>query len=367
MRVAIRVDASLQIGTGHVMRCLTLAEELTDGGAEVVFICRKLKGNLAAVIKNKGYKVFLLTTDKNKQSQTISQKYISHKNWLETSWQEDAKQTSHILCQKFSYDWLVVDHYALDSQWEGLLKKCVNKIAVIDDLADRPHDCDLLLDQNLYQSMGSRYAGLLPGSCKQLLGPSYALLRNEFKQARLELKAKGDVAHRVLVFFGGVDIYNMTAMAIEALLRIKSHHLAVDVVVGVSNPHKVEIERYCKSMNGFYYYEQVDHMAELMLSADFAVGAGGSTNWERMCLGLPSILVSIAKNQQEVLENMHRLNLCNYLGTYKDVTTEYLQIAIQGMLENPLLIKKMRDLALNLMRKKEESLSQYILGWQDGE
>jgi UDP-2,4-diacetamido-2,4,6-trideoxy-beta-L-altropyranose hydrolase len=195
MRVAIRTDASSDIGTGHVMRCLALAEELKDKTAEVLFICREMPGHLADYIKEKGFLVSLLQSSENREILITDIGALPHANWLGTTWEQDTQETYQILNKKPFWDWLIVDHYALDVRWDKSQRSFVNNIMVIDDLADRQHDCDILLDQNLYEGMELRYQELVPGTCKQLIGPKYALLRREFRKTRLRRRERdGSVA-----------------------------------------------------------------------------------------------------------------------------------------------------------------------------
>ena len=212
-------------------------------------------------------------------------KDLAHAAWLGVPWQQDATETLAALGET-QPAWLIVDHYALDLRWESILRPRVGKIMVIDDLADRPHDCELLLDQNLYQDMETRYDPLVPATCAKLLGPKYALLRPEFAQARKNLRQRDGQVMRILVFFGGVDPTNETAKAIHALASIADRQFAVDVVVGSGNPHKQQIENLCAEHEGFHYHCQVDNMAELMAAADLAIGAGGDGDVGAVCCGV---------------------------------------------------------------------------------
>jgi UDP-2,4-diacetamido-2,4,6-trideoxy-beta-L-altropyranose hydrolase len=191
-----------------------------------------------------------------------------------------------------------VDHYALDTRWESELRRTVRRILVIDDLADRMHNCDVLLDQNLYEEMDTRYTGKVPAHCQLLLGPRYALLREEFSRLRQQVKPRTGTDRRVLVFFGGVDAENYTSPAIEALVNISIPNLHVDVVIGTQHPDRHQVESECTA-RGFAFHVQTSQMAELMVAANLAIGAGGSTSWERCCLGLPSLVFAVADNQEQ--------------------------------------------------------------------
>ena len=308
MKDCFRVDASIQMGSGHVMRCLCLGEALKKQGADVLFISRALPGNLNDLVRQKGFALEELEFIPNQ----FNKNKLSHASWLGESWDRDASQTIEILKKMGSFDWLVMDHYALDIHWQFLVRPYINKLMVIDDLADRSHDCDLLLDQNLIPDLKTRYQQLVPQTCKQLLGPQYALLREEFRIARETLEERDGYVRRILVYFGAVDPLQLTLKAMDSIRALNKAALIVDVVVGKANPLSEAIKNRC-SVYGFYFYEQMDNMALLMAQADLAIGAGGTTTWERCCLGLPSIVSVVAENQREsvaCLEDKKLILLC---------------------------------------------------------
>jgi UDP-2,4-diacetamido-2,4,6-trideoxy-beta-L-altropyranose hydrolase len=290
MQVAIRVDASAEIGSGHLMRCLTLANTLSARGAAVRFICRDLPVNWQALIRASGHQLAPLTGAPAREDDGLA-----HSHWLRATQAQDAAESAAVLSDAH-WDWLVVDHYALDARWETALRSVARQLLVIDDLADRSHDCDLLLDQNLYSDMDARYAGKVPASCRVLLGPRYALLRPEFLEMRGRRSRSGAVG-RVLISFGGVDARNFTAAAIEAVAALRGTELQADVVIGAQHPHRGEVEAACAAQ-GFACHVQTERMAELMLAADLAIGAGGGAAWERCCLGLPALVLCAADNQR---------------------------------------------------------------------
>lgn len=291
MNVAFRVDASSKIGTGHLMRCLTLADALKQRGANCRFVSRHLPDHLRSMLVAKGHEFTHLDSVQN----DMALDELAHAHWLGVSQAQDAADSIQALSDKV-LDWLIVDHYALDSRWESMLRQIAKRILVIDDIADRQHDCDVLLDQNLYSDMNSRYGGKVPSHCKLLLGPRYALLRDEFRQLREHVKPRTGQVKRVLVFFGGMDTDNYTARAIEALASIGSHDVDVDVVIGAQHPYRERIEVVCAEQR-FVCHVQTSRMAELMALADVAIGAGGSATWERCCLGLPTLTLCVAGNQ----------------------------------------------------------------------
>lgn len=335
MKVFIRADASLEIGSGHVMRCLTLAGALRGGGADVGFICRELAGNLCARIADMGFEVLRLpaAAPTGEAADTPP-----HARWLGTDWETDAAQTTRMLGAGPMADWLVVDHYALDRRWEGAMCTAAARIMALDDLADRPHDCDLLLDQNFVRHPDTRYSGLIPLRCRQLLGPTYALLRPEFAAARRRSgKRTGEVA-RILVFFGASDLDNVTLKALRGLGLLDRREIRVDVVLGVNNPHRAEVRSFAAAMPQVFCHDYVNDMAELMTAADLYIGAAGTTTWERCCLGLPSLVITVAPNQALAIRGLEQAGATRVLGEGARLSAEDIMHAIQAVLATPAVL-----------------------------
>jgi UDP-2,4-diacetamido-2,4,6-trideoxy-beta-L-altropyranose hydrolase len=291
--IAFRTDASDKIGTGHFMRCLTLADGLKQRGAQIRFVNRHLSEHLRNMLVIKGHEFALLDSVQN----DVPLDELAHAHWLAVSQEQDAADSVRALSDR-TWDWLIVDHYALDFRWESMLRQTAKKIMVIDDLADRQHDCDVLLDQNFYADMQTRYASKVPPHCELLMGPRYALLRDEFRQLREQVKPSNGSVKRILVFFGGVDAYNYTGRAIATLSEINVSDLHIDVVIGAQHLCLEQIKAVC-TQHGFICHIQTDRMAELMAAADLAIGAGGTAIWERCCLGLPTLVFCTADNQQK--------------------------------------------------------------------
>jgi len=300
-RVAIRVDASADMGSGHFMRCLALADGLQRRGARVRFISRGLPAHLQGSVRAHGHE--FVSIDGVAQPPDD----LAHSAWLGTSQAADAAQTAAAMRDQ-RWSWLVVDHYALDARWESALRGAAARIFAIDDLADRSHDCDLLLDQNLYADMQTRYAGKVPAAAQLLLGPRHALLRAEFGSLRERAAPRSGPVRRVLIAFGGMDSRNFTACAVAAMSRLAAPHLQVDVVIGASHPRRAEIEATCAAQ-GYTCHVQTGQMAELMLAADLAIGAGGGLSWERCCLGLPALAICAAQNQRAQVEHQAEAGL----------------------------------------------------------
>jgi UDP-2,4-diacetamido-2,4,6-trideoxy-beta-L-altropyranose hydrolase len=294
MRIVFRVDSGAQMGSGHLMRCLTLANELRQSGANISFVSRLHSGHLIDKLETAGYFVYKLAAPLGKKDNSKG-----YEAWLGVSVAQDMNETLGMLKGQI-YDWMVVDHYALDKTWESALRVNAKKIMVIDDLADRSHDCDLLLDQNYFgQHLEARYKQLVSEACKCLLGPKYAMLQPEYKAFREALSEHKGAIDRVLVFFGASDLSDNTSKVLDALGQDKLSHLDVDVVAGINHPNLENIVRLVEKRPNTFFYQDVPSLAGLMASADLIVGAGGATTWERMCLGRPALIVSVAENQKQ--------------------------------------------------------------------
>lgn len=342
MRVVIRVDSSSLIGSGHLMRCLTLAGQLKKHGAEVAFICRDLEGNLTELVRKQDYELYLLPRAAGDDTLT------GYAAWLTVSQQRDAEETLAII-QKFSaVNRLVIDSYAIDETWEELLRPYVQEIFVIDDLANRRHDCDVLLDQNYYLDKEHRYDGLVPESCKLLLGPEHALLREEFYEAKKHLRKRDGSIHNILIFYGGSDLTDETTKAIHALIELNLPGVTADVIVGASNKQKGKISELCAQHEFLYYHEQVSNMAEFMNNADLMLGAGGTTTWERYFLQLPSVVTAIAENQIKICEDCAMAGLIYYLGQHDKVTLDDIIRAIEELSSPDNLVKLQKGFAVNM-------------------
>jgi UDP-2,4-diacetamido-2,4,6-trideoxy-beta-L-altropyranose hydrolase len=288
----------------------------------------------------KDMEVVLLSSD----TATTMAGDLPHSDWLYVSQEQDAADSIMAL-SGLDWDWLVVDHYAIDGRWEGRLRSSVRKMLVIDDLADRVHDCDVLLDQNFYAVMQTRYEGKVPGNCQLLLGPGYALLRDEFQQMRAQTKLRTGDVERILIFFGGVDAQNYTGLAINALAELAIENTQVDVVIGVQHPCRGEIEAVC-IVQGYVCHVQSSRMAELMAGADLAIGAGGTATWERCCLGLPALCFSTAENQIKQIADAAEAGLL-YSPVVRSDLPETIKYHTMALLENDSLRKLISSTALN--------------------
>ncbi len=325
------------------MRCLTLADALRASGAECSFICREHPGNLLEQVHQRGYAVHGLPADSGgpipcDQEDAAA---VNHSAWLGSDWATDAAQT-RVGAGETAIDWLIVDHYAIDARWERALRPICRKLMVIDDLADRPHDCDLLVDQNLGRDV-SDYRRLVPDDCTVLVGPRYALLRPEFAALRdysMRRRTIPQLKH-LLITMGGVDQADATGLALEALKDCQlpggSH---ITVVMGPHAPWLERVQLLAAQMPlSTDVKVNVHNMAQLMADSDLAIGAAGSTSWERCCLGLPTLIVVLAENQRKGAEALERSGSAKILGGL-DAISE----TLQAMLDLLATTKELRQI-----------------------
>lgn len=319
MDVVIRTDASREIGTGHVMRCLTLSDRLKSSGATVRFICRPFEGNLIAFLRKRGHFVNILPALNSPIGCDPARHPTSHGAWLGTSFQTDASDTLRALGQDVP-DWLIVDHYAIDRRWESLMRPHCQKILAIDDLADRPHDCDVLVDQTFGRT-AEDYRALVPNDCRVAAGATYALLRDEFAKIRDEslYRRRNDTeVKNILITMGGIDNGNATGLILDALKSCRlSPQIKLFIVMGGQSPWLTHVQEKAKN---FPWLAEVivdtSDMARLMSESDLAIGAAGSTSWERCCLGLPCVIVVLAENQEMTA---HRLDAAGAAKAIDDI------------------------------------------------
>lgn len=300
MLIAIRVDGSAQMGGGHVMRCLTLANALAERGSEVVFVCAQLVDGMADHLRGAGHRLVLIDPLTN---EAAGPGWDSAIHAVDAQ-REDARRTLEAIGVEKA-DWLVVDHYRLDRHWEQPARAGAASLMVIDDLAERPHDCDLLLDQTFGRSPQD-YEGLVPSTCRVLAGAIYALLRPEFaawREGALARRETARPAQRLLISLGTTDLSGITERVLSLLINA-GIDCPIDVVLGPSAPSFPSVQTAARSYSNIQLHVDVRDMAPLIAAADLAIGAAGTTSWERCCLGLPSVVLVLADNQRLVAEKL---------------------------------------------------------------
>lgn len=333
MKIAFRVDTSAVIGTGHFMRCFALARYLKSKGETIIFLSRFLDPKFRTLLQSNEMELYELT-----KGHSVSTD--DYESWLGVSWQDDIKEVGKNL-EKESIDWLIVDHYAIDQKWEKEARRYTRKIFVIDDLSNRPHDCDLLLDQNLCEEplKRIRYEPWVPPSCHCLIGPTYALLRPEFREEKRDGKRGGDPPiQRLFISFGGADVLNQTEKVLRAL---ETTDFKIDVVIGTLNPHRTQLEKFCSQKRNIKCHIGVDQMAELMDQADLAIGSAGTTVWEQCALGLPSLIIPVAKNQLRNAELLEKNGASIHLGWHEEVTPEKIYKEVFRLSREPQRLSEM--------------------------
>lgn len=326
MQIAFRTDASFQIAGGHVMRCLTLADALRTQGADCHFISRELPGHLLEIIRRRGHALTILPAVVP-LSTTVFDPVLhpTHMTWLGCDWQTDAHQAGEILAT-LRPDWLVLDHYALDQRWEDSVASYFRRLMVIDDLANRPHRSDLLLDQNLGRQPQD-YGTLIPAHCRSLIGPSYALLRPEFAALRpysLSRHQTKSTLRRLLITMGGVDQLNATGQVLEALKTcVLPSDCCITVVMGLTAPWVESVRNLAARMPWpTEVVVDVSDIAQRMADSDLTIGAAGSTSWERCCLGVPTLMVVLADNQRSGALALDAANAARVIGAVSDIATK---------------------------------------------
>jgi UDP-2,4-diacetamido-2,4,6-trideoxy-beta-L-altropyranose hydrolase len=312
MRIAFRADASVEIGSGHVARCASLAVQLREAGHEIAFLCRELAGNLAYMLEADGFLVHRL------DGATCE--------WTE---EDDARRCCDVIGAAHQ-DWLIVDHYSLGARWERAMAARADRILAIDDLG-REHHCHLLLDQNYPNPSHERYRHGTPADCDCLLGPRHALLRPDFAARRTaSITRPRERIARALVFMGGSDPRDETSIALRGIAMM-GRQPAVDVVIGTANPHRDAVAAACATLADATLHVQTREMAALMARADCALGAPGGATWERCTLGLPAIVTILAENQAAIGTAVDAAGAHRLLGRHGEVSAEDYADALCGL------------------------------------
>lgn len=332
-----RADASLQIGSGHVMRCLTLADTLREHGMRCHFLSREHSGDLLELVHERGHGLGVLPADDDDaDAGSRDENLPAHAAWLGSGWQRDAERSAAAMPEARAA-WLVVDHYALDARWERAMAAHCARLMVIDDLADRAHACDLLLDQT-HGRNPLNYAALVPAECEVLAGSSYALLRRGFaahREASLRRRRLPRL-RQVLVSMGGVDRDDATGRVLDALAgSVLPADCRITVMMGPAAPWLDAVRhRALRLPWPTEVLVGVDDVPALMAAADLAIGSAGTTAWERCCLGLPSLMVVLADNQRKVAAGLHSAGAAELVGDIDDIGSRLAPL-IESLLARP--------------------------------
>jgi len=346
--IFIRVDSSTKIGYGHLIRCLALADTLKKS-FKINFICTNLNGNLISQICKKKFEVFRFNT----KSQRINVK-------------KDAEKTISIIKKyRNKKSLLILDSYILSQEWENRVRPYVKRLIVIDDLMDRKHSCDLIIDQNLHTQMNSLYINSVPKNCVKLLGPDYAILRNQFIAQRKYAKIRSLPIKNILVSFGGTDNENHTLHALTSLKKLNSD-VNVNVVTGTANIGKKIIKNFCKKNFNYNYFEQVENMVKLMQVADLCIGSSGTTTWERCCVGLPAIAIVTSNDQKDIASAVSKNKCIINLGKIKK-SDNVNYVRLMKNLKNSELQNMSRNCMKLVDGKGAARISKYIFSMMKGD
>lgn len=323
--IVFRTDASLNVGYGHVMRCLALADAFKLLGKESCFIFSHNGDALSKEVVERGHKYRILASS-----------LCSTFDYIE---QADASATLSILSRPISL--VVVDHYQLNEAWEQIISASGTPILAIDDIF-RQHCSQFLLDQNILESQ-SPYAGNVPAECVSFLGPRYSLLSASFQHLRNNVKTRYKL-EKIIIFFGGTDPDNDTEKALLGVLTTNKN-FKIDIVIGSNNPHRHRLLQLCSSADCTLHI-QTPYMANLMLDADLAIGAGGSASWERCCMGLPALISIQADNQRSIATALHQFGAAINLGMANALTSTDYRIALENI--DCYLIQNMSTAAMSI-------------------
>ena len=350
MKIIIRADSGSIMGSGHVMRTLVLADSLLSplslwerarvrgssdkekpspqpspiGRGGIIFACRNLSGNIISVIESRGYKLQILPENIN-----------------------DANKEFLQFLQKEQPEILIIDNYDTGFELESAAREFVGRIIVIDDYLNRKHDCDIFLNQNFPASQRQNLDANLPSNCIQILGPEYAILREEFLSAKRKEKPFAEITN-ILVSFGGTDSYNLTEQLMQFFCKHEEYSkVKINFVIGWQNQNREKLKSICDSNENFIYHYEINYMAKLISEADLCIGAGGSSSWERLYIGVPSIIVSLAENQDAICEWLYNNKLAYYMGKATDFSEESFRKSIDIVANDEIW----RNCALNIGQK----------------
>ena len=345
MKVVVRVDGTAQIGLGHVMRCLTLANQFLPF-ARVTFLSCPLPFALHQQAEQAG--ITLLTAPPLNSSEQSTR---SDCKLDEQAQYKHANQCIDVLSRAHndSIDILIIDHYQLSSAFSKTMRRCSKHIVVIDDLANRQHDCDVLLDQNLYDNYEVRYEQLVPSHCLKLLGPKFAILRDEFYSSSVIPRKD----NHFLICFGGSDPSNLTERVVDTLLSLKSLTISADIVVGAGYTHTDSLKTKVSSLANVTLHVACSYIAQLMKTASTMIGAGGSMHWERAASGVAGMIITLADNQIETTRCLHKQQCCLWIGKSDDVTQEDISEAINFAISSPEKMRKLADNAASLLNSNK--------------
>ena len=314
--ILFKIESNKEIGTGHLMRCLTLANALRDSGNSVYFLLNDTDRSSINLIKKMRFNIIFLKNQKRNNISILEDAFLTKKN---------------IEKNNLESSYLVIDNYKIDKKWEVILRKTVKKIILIDDMANREHDCDVLIDQNYFiKNMANRYSKLVPKKCKLFLGPKFAIIRPEFLVLKKKVKIRNSLK-KILISFGGTDPTNETMKILKIIKKSKFNNIKFIIISGRLNAHKTEIKNICKKFKNIVFYSHTKKIADIMLDVDLSFGGGGTTTWERCFVELPTIATILTKNQKAIVESMTKIGCMMNLGSAKKLTKNDYENALDSI------------------------------------
>jgi len=321
--VAFRFDASSRIGIGHAMRCLELGRQLGQAGWNVYFVTRQIDKGLEGTLSRFGAEILVLSNDSSFNPE------------------RDAHETVNLFKRNLIYpNWCIVDHYHLDERWEKIIKAWGPRVAVVDDLDDRLHDCEILLDPNPVNDWDKRYEGKIPTNCRKFLGPVNLILRPEFRNIKKQIAVRSSI-RRIGVTFGGGDPTGETDKVLSMISNKEFEGIIFEIVAGYANPLKEQIAKRCEDFSNVIFHDRVQDMSEFFDRMDLVIGAGGGTLWEAFSRAIPALVTIVASNQKEIVNYLNRHQLVWSLGWHEQVTPE----RIAGKLREVLIDKEGYEIA----------------------
>jgi len=327
----IRADASTAIGTGHVMRCLALAQGWRDAGGTVVFAMAESTSDIDARLQAERIEVAECRLSSDHERDALEFARLAH-----------ARETA----------WVVIDGYHLHSAYQAALKRLGLRVLVIDDCAQCDHySADLVVDQNP-QASEEMYASR-EAHVRLLLGTRFAMLRHDFQRWQNWHREIPDRAHRLLITMGGSDPDKLTIRLIASLRRISAPDLSVTVVAGGSNPHSVQLRQAIAEVHtSIRFLNQTDRMPELMAESDVAIICGGGTLWELLFMGCAAMSYSRTPEQAEIVAALEKIGAVRNLGTATTMDADSLVRNIAELLASSSARSKMAGIGRNLVDGK---------------
>ena len=329
-----RVDSSNVIGSGRFMRCYNLALELKH--FNTTFICRYLNNEQRKLLEDKKIRLLINQT---KSDQIYSDLYL---NWLGVTQEIDAIDTIENI-NSLENIILIVDSYSLSETWLNLINPLTIKTIVIDDLANRNFNCDMLIDHNYFKNYEYRYHNLVNENAIKLLGPKYSLISKSLVKFKKE-KPFFNHLNSILIYFGASDNYNLTLFTLDALLESKYKKLDFKIILRSDHKNFSQIEQLSNNLNNIELFSFTADIGDFFKKCDLAIGAGGTTTWERILVGIPSLIVTIAENQNKFIKDLKEDKFIYYLGNFSTLKKRDIIKKIDY------LVKNKSDVAKNINR-----------------